>query len=61
MITYRHDGLMPFRVTVKLDGKVVGHILRPHRDEYRYKPLGAKWGDAFDTLEAVQASLEPVQ
>lgn len=58
MITYRHDGLKPFKITVKLDGKVVGHIRRDTERRYFYKPLGGLGGESFDTVEQVKASLE---
>lgn len=58
MISYRHDGLNPFRVTVKLDGKTVGHILHPARDQYHYRTRSGVVGDTFDTLEGVKESLE---
>jgi hypothetical protein len=58
MITYRHDGLSPFQITVKLEGKVVGRILRQKNSGYFYRPLGGKAGDFFDTPEACKQSLE---
>lgn len=58
MITYLHCGLMPFKVKVKLDGKLVGWIFRPECDQYYYKPKGGLCGEMFDTLEGVQESLE---
>lgn len=58
MITYRHDGMMPFKVTVKLEGKIVGKIVRPARDAYQYVAKGGQKGEIYDTLEAVKASLE---
>jgi len=56
-ITYKHHGLQPFRVEVRLDGKRVGNI---HRDErgYFYRPNAGNEGERFDTIEAVKASIE---
>ena len=52
MITYETT------VTVKLDGKVVGHI-KKQPDGWRYQPKnGYSIGDAYPTLKACQKSLE---
>lgn len=49
----------PFKMAVRLDGKVVGHVLSRARDQYFYQPKGRTApGVTFDTLEAVQESLE---
>lgn len=48
----------PFKMTVRCDGAVVGHILSKERDSYFYKPKGSHvLGDTFDTLEACMESL----
>ena len=60
MITYRHDGLSPFKITVKVDGRVAGRIER-HDDGFRYKPKGAlnsMCGPTLPTPEAVKADIE---
>lgn len=60
-ITYRHDGLKPFKITVKLSGKVVGHIKKSDvQPGYFYQPKGAKFitGGTFPTVEAVKRSIE---
>lgn len=58
-ISYRHDGLSPFKITVKVDGKVAGAILRtPGGASYYYKPRGGDGGVAFPSVELVKRSLE---
>ena len=58
MITNPHDRQMPNPITVKNDGKVVGRIKRPARDQYHYEALNGHHGETFGTLEGVKASLE---
>lgn len=60
MISYRHDGSSPFKITVKLEGKVVGHIKRDTEGRYFYKPKSGLGGISFDTVDEVKASLEAV-
>jgi len=56
-ITYRHDGLQPFRITVKIDGKIAGSIRRGAAGYY-YRTKAGNEGERFATVEAVKASLE---
>jgi hypothetical protein len=59
MITYRHDGLQPFRITVKNDRKIVGFIKRNDDGKYYYNPARTLTrGEPFATVEEVKASLE---
>ena len=60
MITYRHDGLNPFKITVKIEGRVAGHILRED-GMYFYRSKGAlssMYGERMATVDAVKRSLE---
>lgn len=62
MITYRHEGLEPFKITVKNAGRVSGHIVRGGRGYY-YRPSGTiktprLWGESMPTVEDVKQSLE---
>lgn len=57
MITYKHDGLHPFKITVKLEGKNVGYIRRA-KDGYFYRPIGGDEGEHFASVEAVKFSIE---
>jgi hypothetical protein len=56
-ISYLHRGLQPFRIDVRVDGKITGRI---GRDEsgYFYRARGGFTGSHFSTVEAVKASLE---
>lgn len=57
MITYTPEKL-PGIITVKLDGKVVGHI-RKGEDGFRYTPKGQRvGGEAFETLRDCKRSIE---
>lgn len=48
----------PFKMAVRLDGALVGHILSRETDAYFYQPKGSRdHGDTFDTLEACMESL----
>lgn len=61
MISYRQDGLKPFKITVKLSGKVVGHIKREDNlSGYYYQPKGSATarGPAMPSVQAVKASIE---
>lgn len=62
MITY-HTIPEKQDITVKLDGKTVGKIIRclgPDRKTagWRYRPTGAKAGEMFPTIEACKRSLK---
>ncbi len=67
MITYRHDGLSNFTITVKNDGLVVGKIKRTMmhdrckrlRNGYYYQPKGSlSVGETFTTVAEVKRSIE---
>lgn len=58
MITYRHDGLQPFRITVKNDRRIVGHIKRDDTGYYYTPARTTLRGESFATVDGVKASLE---
>jgi hypothetical protein len=59
MIAYRHDGLQPFKIAVKLDGRIVGNIRRNPDGLYFYQPRGnGPAGAFFRSVEAVKRSIE---
>lgn len=48
----------PFKMAVRLDGKVAGHILSEKTDSYFYQPNGSRVrGETFDTFDACAESL----
>lgn len=64
MLSYKH--LSETRITVLLEGKVVGHINHTgdavYRQGWHYVPKGMKsGGDVFGTLAACKESLEIAQ
>ena len=64
MITYRQDGLQPFKITVKLSGKVVGYIKREKDGSgYYYVPRGVKvfTSATYPSVQAVKAHIESGQ
>lgn len=59
MLSYRHDGLQPFRITVKNGRRIAGHIKRDDRGQYYYTPARSMLrGETFATVDEVKASLE---
>ena len=58
MLTYRPEGLSPFKITVKLEKRVVGHIRRTIEGAYYYQPKSGPSGENFATVEQVKRSLE---
>ena len=64
MITYQEypNKLAKWGIAVYLDKKLVGYIEHAPEDGYRYAVKGvkgpSKYGDTFDTIHEVKASLE---
>lgn len=58
MITYRHDGLMPFKITVKCAGRIVGTIKKANGGGYYYRTKSGSTGEIFATVDAVKRSIE---
>lgn len=70
-ITYfHHETLVSFKITVKLDGRIIGSIHRRLTNdgsnsnrpqfEYVYRTKSGHVGQTFPTLEAVKRSIEEV-
>ncbi len=60
MITYKASAAIPQRITVLLEGRVVGHI-KTSRDPrgFQYCPKGSKVkGEVFSTIDEVKRSVE---
>ena len=59
MITYERK--YPEKITVKLDGKVVGKIISTVSGKWQYRPKGTTqgmWSKSFAKLEDLKRSLE---